>query len=278
MRTLTQINIFPVKSLDGYSPETAIVERRGLQYDRRWMITDLDGLFMTQRTNGRMALLKAVVENDVLTIFEKENPENQVKISVYTEGVLKNQDVIVWDDTVTSSVISTEANAFLTQFLNKKCQLVTMPLTTDRRVDEIYNRGNDVVSFADGYPFLIIGEASLEELNKKVSERKPEEAPLSMRRFRTNFVFSGGQPFEEDLYQNFKIGDVDFVGVKPCARCVLTTRDPDTGTKGKEPLDTLAQFRQLGNKILFGQNVVWDDEKWTSIMPAIVHVGDVISR
>ena len=82
MLTLTQINIFPVKSLDGYSPETAIVERRGLQYDRRWMITDLDGLFMTQRTNGRMALLKAVVENDVLTIFEKESPLNCVKISM----------------------------------------------------------------------------------------------------------------------------------------------------------------------------------------------------
>ena len=283
MLTLTQINIFPVKSLDGYSPKTAIVERRGLQYDRRWMITDLDGLFMTQRTNGRMALLKAVVENDVLTIFEKENPQNQVKIPVYTdlsryfrEGGLKNQDVVVWDDTVTSSVISAEANAFLSDFLNKKCQLVTMPLTTDRRVDEKYNRGNDVVSFADGYPFLIIGEASLEELNKKVSERKPDEAPLSMRRFRTNFIFSGGQPFEEDLYQNFKIGDVDFVGVKPCARCVLTTRDPDTGTKGKEPLDTLAQFRQLGNKILFGQNVVWNDQAWTSAAVAVVKVGDVI--
>ena len=186
------------------------------------------------------------------------------------------QSVEIWDDTVISSVISAEANAFLSDFMNKKCQLVTMPLTTDRRVDEKYNRGNDVVSFADGYPFLIIGEASLEELNKRIVERKPEENPLSMRRFRTNFIFSGGQPFEEDLYQNFKIGDVDFIGVKPCARCVLTTRDPDTGTKGKEPLDTLAQFRQLGNKILFGQNVVWDDQKWQSAASAVVKVGDMI--
>ena len=189
-------------------------------------------------------------------------------------GTAGDAEAVLRDERV--DVISDEANAFLSNFLNKKCQLVTMPSTTDRRVDEKYNRGNDVVSFADGYPFLIIGEASLEELNKKVSERKPEEAPLSMRRFRTNFIFSGGQPFEEDLYQNFKIGVVDFVGVKPCARCVLTTRDPDTGTKGKEPLDTLAQFRQLGNKILFGQNVVWDDQKWQSAASAVVKVGDMI--
>ena len=195
MRALTQINIFPVKSLDGYSPETAIVERRGLQYDRRWMITDLDGLFMTQRTNGLMALLKAVVEDDVLTIFEKENPQNCVKISVFTEGG-QSQNVEIWDDhNVAAMTVNAEANAFLSDFLNKKCQLVTMPLTTERRVDEKYNRGNDVVSFADGYPFLIIGEASLEELNKRIIERKPEENPLSMRRFRTNFIFSGGQPF-----------------------------------------------------------------------------------
>ena len=106
-----------------------------------------------------------------------------------------------------------------------------------------------------------------------VRETRSRFAPGNSR---TNFIFSGGQPFEEDLYQNFKIGDVDFVGVKPCARCVLTTRDPDTGTKGKEPLDTLAQFRQLGNKILFGQNVVWDDQKWQSAESAVVKVGDMI--
>ena len=158
-----------------------------------------------------------------------------------------------------------------------------MPLTTERRVEEKYNTGNDLVSFADGYPFLIIGEASLDELNQKISEREPNEVSLpkesgqiSMRRFRTNFIFSGGQPFEEDTYQNFKIGDVDFLGVKPCARCVLTTRDPDTGTKGKEPLDTLATFRQVGHKIFFGQNVVWNDQKWLLSQPPKVSLGDTI--
>ena len=276
MLTLSKINIFPVKSLDGYSPELAIVEKRGLQFDRRWMITDLDGMFMTMRNNGRMALLKAVVENDILTIFEKENPKNQVKIPVLsenTEGVIETE---IWNDRVLSSIVSKEANAFLSDFLQKKCQLVTMPSTTERRVDAHYNTGNDIVSFADGYPFLIIGEASLQQLNDKILERHPPNAPLSMRRFRTNFVFSGGAPFQEDTFKNFKIGDVDFIGVKPCARCVLTTRDPDTGIKGKEPLDTLMTFRQEGTKILFGQNVVWHDGMWQKEMLPQVKVGDRI--
>lgn len=276
MLKLTKINVFPVKSLDGYSPESAIVEKQGLQYDRRWMITDLDGLFMTQRTNGRMALLKAVVENGILSIFEKENLQNGIKLPISSQ-IQETVNAEIWDDKVASVLVNREVNAFLSDFLNKKCQLVTMSATTERRVDANYNTGNDMVSFADGYPFLIIGEASMSELNKKIAERSTSVAPLSMRRFRTNFVFSGGEPFEEDSFKNFKIGDVDFIGIKPCARCVLTTRDPDTGVKGKEPLDTLMTFRQNRTNILFGQNVVWNAQKWQWAWQPEVKVGDVIS-
>ncbi len=276
MLTLSKINIFPVKSLDGYSLESAIVEKRGLQYDRRWMITDLDGMFMTMRNNGRMALLKALVGNGILTIFEKENPQNQIQIPVFsenTEGVIKTE---IWNDHVISNIVSKKANDFLSDFLQKKCQLVAMPSSTERLVDAQYNTGNDIVSFADGYPFLIIGEASLQNLNDRILERQTTDTLLSMRRFRTNFVFSGGAPFEEDTFKNFKIGDVDFIGVKPCARCVLPNRDPDSGIKGKEPLDTLMTFRQEGTKILFGQNVVWNDKTWQKEMLPEVKVGDRI--
>lgn len=283
MLTLTKINIFPVKSLDGYSPDSAVVEKQGLQYDRRWMITDLDGLFMTMRNNGRMALLKAVVENDVLTIFEKENPQNCVKLPVssqYTEGVLQNDKIEaeIWDDRVSSVLVNREANEFLSDFLNKKCQLVTMPATTERRVDDDYNTGNDIVSYADGFPYLIIGEASINQLNAKIADRNISEWSHleGMRRFRTNFVFSGGEPFAEDNFTHFKIGEVDFIGVKPCARCVMTTRDPDTGAKGKEPLDTLMTFRERGKKILFGQNVVWNAQKWEWAWQPEVKVGDIL--
>lgn len=265
---LTQINIFPVKSLDGYSPNTAIVEKRGLQHDRRWLITEPDGTFMTQRTNGKMTLLKAVIEDNFLVIFEKQNRENSVKIGLHTEGA--NVSVKVWDDTVLASRTTAEADQFLSDFLGKSCFLTKMNAQNDRRVDEDYNLGDDIVSFADGYPFLIIGENSMKDLNERL------DLPLSIRRFRTNFVFSGGTPFVEDAFKNFKIGDVDFIGVKTCARCVLTTRDPDSGVKGREPLATLQTYRSHGTKILFGQNVVFNAQKWQWAWQPEIKIGDVI--
>ncbi len=268
MMQLSQINIFPVKSLDGYSTESAIVEKRGLQYDRRWLITEPDGMFMTQRTHGRMALLKAVIEDNFLIIFEKENPQNSVKIGLDTEG--SDMSVTVWDDTISASRTTNEADDFLSNFIEKRCFLAKMNDKTDRRVEEDYNLGDDIVSFADAYPFLIIGESSMKDLNERL------DVPLSIRRFRTNFVFSGGAPFIEDAFKNFKIGGVDFVGVKRCARCVLTTRDPDNGTKGREPLATLQTFRAHGTKILFGQNVVFDARKWEWATQPEVKIGDLL--
>ncbi len=266
---LSQINIFPVKSLDGYSPESAVVEKRGLQHDRRWLISDDNFSFMTQRTHPKMALLKAVVEGNFLTIFEKQNPANCIKIGVDTEGSHRN--VQIWDDDVLASQTCEEADEFLSDFLEKRCFLFKMNAKNDRRVDEAYNSGDDIVSFADGYPFLIIGENSMRDLNERL------DVPLSIRRFRTNFVFSGGAPFVEDAFKNFKIGGVDFVGVKNCARCVLTTRDPDSGVKGREPLATLQVYRSHGTKILFGQNVVFDARKWTSNALPEVKIGDLIT-
>lgn len=268
MLLLSQINIFPIKSLDGFSPASAVVEKRGLQHDRRWLITDANGQFMTQRNNGKMALLRATIEDNVLIIREKAKESNDFKIPIITEG--GKLPVTVWNDTMQAALVSKEANEFLSDFLGKDVLLVKMPDTTERRVDAQYNFGHDIVSFADGYPFLIIGEASMQDLNERL------HTPLSIRRFRPNFIFSGGQPYQEDGFKNFKIGDVDFIGVKNCARCVLTTRDPDTGTKGKEPLKTLQEYRQNGAKTLFGQNVVWDFAKWDKDFSPQIKVGDEI--
>ncbi len=277
MLQLTQINIYPVKSLDGYSPTAAIVEKRGLQHDRRWMLTDTEGVFMTQRTNGKMALLQAIIEDNALIIREKQDYTNSIKIPI--DAIFKNDveeaatiNVTIWDDTIQATRVSEEADAWLSAFLGKKCYLVTMPDTTDRYVDEAYNTGDDVVSFADGYPFLIISEASMQELNTRL------DTPLSIRRFRANFIFSGGEPFQEDDFKQFKIGDIDFIGVKNCARCVLITRDPDTGEKGKEPLQTLNTYRQKGIKTLFGQNVLWQHRQWAQAWQPEVKVGDPISK
>jgi uncharacterized protein len=280
MLKLTQINVYPVKSLDGFSPDSAIVEKRGLQHDRRWLITDTDGMFLTQRTNPKMAMLRATIEGDCLVIQEKNKPSNDFKIPINTEGSLS--PVTVWDDTVKAASVSKEVDGFLSDFLEKEVRLVKMPDTTERRIEENYNRGNDIVSFADGYPFLIIGEASMADLNEKIiaplsPESRRDFVPLNIRRFRTNFIFSGGKPFQEDDFKNFKIGDVDFMGMKNCARCVLTTRDPDTGVKGKEPLLTLQEYRQKGTKTLFGQNIIWNFDKWANNAQPEISVGDIIT-
>lgn len=269
MLYLSQINIYPVKSLDGYSPDSAVVEKRGLQHDRRWLITDTEGIFMTQRTHSKMALLKAVIEGDSLIIKEKANEENHIKIPIAAGG--EAQIVEVWDDKIDAQRISEMADKWLSDFLGKDCHLVKMPENTERRVDEDYNTGDDIVSFADGYPFLIIGEASMNDLNERMG------IPLSIRRFRANFIFKGGEPFQEDTFKRFKIGELEFLGVKNCARCVLTTRDPDTGIKGKEPLKTLSEYRQKGTKILFGQNVIWHHKAWEWAWQPEVKVGDIIT-
>jgi uncharacterized protein YcbX len=176
--------------------------------------------------------------------------------------------------------VSPEADAFLSDFLETKCCLVKMPDVANRRVEEAYNTGNDTVSFADGYPFLIIGEASINDLNERLeTPLNPDNQPLvGMRRFRANFVFSGGTPYEEDNWRDFQIGNVAFIGCKPCGRCVMTTLDPDSGARDKEPLQTLATYRSAGKKIKFGQNVIWNATAWTLDSVPKVKVGDEISR
>ena len=140
-----------------------------------------------------------------------------------------------------------------------------MPDEEKRIVDpnKKYVTDEHIVSFADGYPFLIIGQSSLDELNRRMLK------PLPMNRFRTNFVFTGGEPFEEDNWSNFLIGEIKFKAVKPCARCVITTTDQNTAERNQEPLKTLATFRRFGNKVLFGMNLVaYNAEK--------IRVGDQI--
>ncbi len=246
--SLSQINIYPIKSLGGISLQSSLVEERGLQYDRRWMLVDEQNKFITQRLHPKMALLKVEINNDLLTIKHKQN-----KLSPLTLLPLPYDDeeinVQIWNDNVTAIKYSRDTNDWFTEAIGFKCCLVYMPDSTKRKVDPKYAK-NKMVSFADGYPFLVIGEESLNELNKRLEE------PLPMTRFRANFVFSGGNPFDEDNWKTIEIGNVVFHSTKSCPRCVITTIDQNTGTKGKEPLKTLATFRQKDNNVMFGMNLV----------------------
>ncbi len=270
MLRLSQINIFPVKSLDGYTVEFATIEQRGLRYDRRWMLTDPHGMFLTLRNTPRMALLKAVIEAENLVVFEKNRPENRRQIPVEAKGIART--VQIWDDTCIGEQLDDALDAWLSEQLGKPCHLIKMPDTTRRKTDDRYNpTGEDMVSFADGYPMLTLGENALADLNQRLA------TPVSMRRFRANFIFSGGEAFEEDTWAYFKIGDVAFKGVKRCARCVLITRDPDTGERSKEPLQTLETYRKVNHKTYVGMNTVWDNSVWLKKMFPIVKVGDLIT-
>lgn len=141
-------------------------------------------------------------------------------------------------------------------------RLVRMQEQARRLVDTEYAQNGEVVSFADGYPFLLIGQASLDDLNSRIDQ------PVHMNQFRPNFVFRGGVPFEEDGWSSFTIGGAPFQAVKPCARCVVTTINQATAEKSAEPLRTLATYRQLRNKIMFGQNLL------SSSPAGTVQVGD----
>lgn len=249
MLTVSALYIYPVKSLGGISVLSARLTDRGFAYDRRWMLVDEENRFITQREVPRMTFLQVELHEDVLLVRHKHTGESLV-VPFQPAGDLCT--VIVWDDTCQGQFVSPEADQWFSDRLSLPCRLVYMPETTLRKVDPNYAHGEEVTSFSDGFPLLMIGQASLDDLNSRLSQ------PLVMERFRPNIVFTGGSPFLEDEMAAFSIADIRFYAVKPCARCVITTIDLLTGEKGKEPLRTLGSYRRLGNKLYFGQNLLFD--------------------
>lgn len=244
---LTEIWIYPIKSLGGIRVKSARVFEKGLQHDRRWMLIDSDNQFMTQRLNPRMALFKLSMINDQFSVKHG----NDSIVLPFTHSIINIPiKAKIWDDEVEVFEVSYEYSRWFSERLELDCLLVSFPETSSRLVDDRYQINHEHVSLADAYPFLIIGQQSLADLNSKLKQ------PVPMNRFRPNFVFSGGQPFDEDSWDEFSIGKNKFAAVKPCARCVLTTVNQDTGEKGIEPLATLSTYRKKENKVLFGQNVI----------------------
>jgi uncharacterized protein YcbX len=262
---LSEIYIYPIKSLGGISLTEAIVEERGLQSDRRMMLVDKNGIFITQRDFPKLALLKTSISNDKLLVTHSPT-NNSITLPLKPEEDNSVSKVIIWDDECIAVKVSDEADEFFSDAVGINCSLVYMPDKERRIVDrqKKYVEDEHIVSFADGYPFLIIGQSSLDELNKRLEE------PIPINRFRPNFVFTGGEAFEEDNWKDFTIGEIKFRAVKPCARCVITTTDQQTAERYKEPLKTLSTFRKFDNKVLFGMNLI-------SYSQGNVKVGDKIS-
>lgn len=226
---------------------------KGLQFDRRWMLVDEAGTFMTQRVLPKMALFKLSINDDRISI--RYQP---VGASVFESIVLDttrpadggNIGATIWNDAVDTIEVDPKISKWFSEKLEMTCRLVVFPEPNARLVEKEYRLDHEHVSLADAYPFLIIGQSSLDDLNNRLEQQ------VGINRFRPNFVFTGGSPYEEDQWKDFAIGDIKFIGVKPCARCVLTTVDQETATKGTEPLATLSKYRRKENKVLFGQNVL----------------------
>ena len=244
---LSEIWIYPIKSMGGIRMKCAKVMPKGLQYDRRWMLIDSEGVFMTQRAHPRMALFKlSYVEGRFTINFGNDFIQLPIDPPVASAAILAR----IWNDEVEVFEVLGDYSQWFSQLLGVSCRLVHFPEAGTRLVDEKYRLYNDHVSLADGYPFLIIGQCSLYDLNSRLKNHVP------MNRFRPNFVFIGGNPYEEDHWGIFRIGENRFAGVKPCGRCVITTVDQETAVKGIEPLATLTAFRNVNNKINLGQNLI----------------------
>lgn len=258
------IFIYPIKSLGGIRLSEAIVEEKGFRHDRRWMLVDEAGTFITQRDHPLLALLGVELGESELKVFQKKE-HNQILSIPFDLATGPEVMVTVWDDQVLAKTVHPDLDQWFSDFLGFKASLVAMPESSHRKVDHRYMVNGESVSFADGMPYLLIGQESLNDLNSRL------DTPVPMNRFRPNIVFSGGTPFLEDSLRKIKIGELEFQIVKPCARCVMTTIDQESGVKGKEPLKTLSSYRTLNNKVYFGQNAV-------ALQSGKISVGDLISE
>lgn len=251
---VTDLLVYPIKSLGGMSVSAALVGDRGFEHDRRWMLIDESNRFVTQREFPEMALLKASIANDILSIRDsRDGASIQIPLSSPSGSALQ---VNIWDDQCSALLVEGESTQWFSKRMGRPLRLVYMPDASHRLVDKDYANQGEITGFSDGFPILIIGQSSLDDLNCRL------EKPVPMDRFRPNIVFSGGDAFEEDSFRVFRIGDVRLQAIKPCARCVLTTTDQETAQRSAEPLKTLAGFRKANNKIYFGQNLLAENRGW----------------
>lgn len=247
---LAEIHRYPVKSLRGHAVAEAEVEPVGLSGDRRWMVVDASGAFQTIRQVPAMTTIDVQARADGLVLRHARHGALAVPPPPPDAAA---EHVTVWRDRVEAVPAGAEAGRFLSAALDRPVRLVYMADPGVRTVDPAYADPADRVSFADGFPLLLTTDASLDDLNGRLA------APVSMRRFRPNLVVAGAPAWAEDAWRVVRVGRVRFRVVKPCGRCVVVTRDPDTGAQldGNEPLRTLARFhRSARGDIIFGQNLV----------------------
>ncbi len=262
MPTVSSLFVYPIKSCAGLPVVEMPFDARGPSWDRRWMVVDEDGKFVTQRTHPHMARIHPRLSDDGLRITSRGFDP----LDVRPKG--KRREVSVWNYRGRALDVGDEAANWFSSVLRSPVRLVTFDETTHRKTSLRHTQIPSEIAFADGYPALLVSIESLTDLNRRL------EQSLPMNRFRPNIVVRDCHPFEEDTWSELHAPELVLSVVKPCERCAITTVDQRTGLKGKEPLRTLSQFRRADNGVIFGQNCVHHGA-------GVLRVGDdlrVVSR
>lgn len=257
MFQITQLYIYPIKGMAGIAMHEATIALGGFELDRCWMLVDKDNNFVSQRNLPAMALAKVFDKNDSIEIAYLGEQISFHKNEVYGTPILTK----VWDDFPMAYRVNPKIDLNLSKWFNMEISLVKI-IPSSREVPAGYVNDAYALSFADGFPYLLIGESSLANLNEKLAEK------VSMNRFRPNLVFSGGEAFVEDTFNELSIGSNRFKMAKPCARCNVTTINQETAVQSKEPLATLAKYRAFDYKVMFGVNLIALNKNGT------IRVGD----
>jgi uncharacterized protein len=248
---LAALFVHPVKSCAAIAVARARVTRQGLEHDRRWMLVDGDGLMVSQREHPEMALLKTRLTPRSIVVSREDLPPLELPF-VHEAGA--RIAIKIWKH-AGEAVRHDDGGRWFARALGRDdVQLVNLPPSIARPLTPDYARPGETTSFADEFPFLVAGAASLEDLSARAG------TTFDMRRFRPSLVIAGAAPWAEDEWRNITVGKIRFRLLKPCARCPIPQVDPNSGRVGKEPLRTMATFRKRDNQVYFGVNAVADDE------------------
>jgi uncharacterized protein YcbX len=257
IHVVKEIYIYPIKSLAGISCKNAKAEEMGFENDRRWMLLDAENQMITQREYPIMSQFYPQISNGKISItFQGQKHEFSID-----ENLENAIEVNVWDDKSEVVEVNKSTSKWFSQHLGFECKLVKITKIGARKHESSRLKETFNVSLADGYPYLLIGTESLDFLNNKLDEK------ITIKRFRPNIVINTQKEHEEDGFDTFKIGEVQFKNIKPCGRCIMVNNDPQKGIVKKEPLKTLSKYRNVNNSVLFGTNIV-------SLNSGIINVGD----